>query len=184
MQSTPPSLELLIERAKAGESRAFEALARQFLRPAYIVALAIVRRPQDAEDVAQDALILAFQKLDSCREPTRFSAWLLTIVRNQSRNFLDKRKLRDVLPEETDAGLIPATFGGEPNIQKAQLLRALSHLSEVEREVVLLHDLEGYTHEEIGDTLGISCVMSRQHLFVSRKKLRQSLGTAETDGGP
>jgi RNA polymerase sigma-70 factor (ECF subfamily) len=120
--------------------------------------------------------MLAFERLDSCREPNRFAAWLMTIVRNQARNWLDKRRLRDVLPVEPAETAVETSVGNEPNVQKRQMLRALEGLSPVECEVVMLHDLEGYTHEEIGDTLGISCVMSRQHLFVSRKKLRQALG--------
>ena len=178
------SPQALVARAKTGERQAFEALARLYLRPAYSVALAIVRRPSDAEDVAQDALILAFERLASCREPERFAAWLLTIVRNQARNFLDKRRLRDVLPQ------VPAESGAEttevsgPSVERAKLLSALDSLSAVEREVVLLHDLEGFTHEEIGQIVSISCVMSRQVLFVARRKLRNVLGMATNEGGP
>jgi RNA polymerase sigma-70 factor (ECF subfamily) len=176
-------IESLIERAKSGDPSAFEALARTYLRPAYAVALAIVRRPADAEDVAQDALILAFERLDSCREPNRFVAWLMTIVRNQARNWLDKRRLRDVLPEVPDERNTVQVDSSEPGVQREKLLKALDQLSQVEREVVLLHDLEGYTHEEIGQNLGVSCVLSRQHLFVSRRKLRRALGIATGEGG-
>jgi RNA polymerase sigma-70 factor (ECF subfamily) len=177
------NLELLIERAKAGERDAFEQMARLYLRPAYSVALAIVRRPADAEDVAQDALILAFERLDSCRESSRFTAWLMTIVRNQARNWLDKRRLRDVLPKEPDESLRSTDGVSEPSIEREKLLQALDGLSQVEREVVLLHDLEGFTHDEIGQLIGVSCVMSRQHLFISRRKLRRTLGIAEREGG-
>jgi RNA polymerase sigma-70 factor (ECF subfamily) len=177
------NIESLIVLAKSGDSDAFEALARVYLRPAYVVALAIVRRPADAEDVAQDALILAFERLDSCREPNRFAAWLMTIVRNQARNWLDKRRLRDVLPEAPDEQSVGTVASYEPSIEKEKLLEALELLSQVEREVVLLHDLEGYTHEEIGQTLGVSCVMSRQHLFVSRRKLRNALHVVTKEGG-
>jgi RNA polymerase sigma-70 factor (ECF subfamily) len=181
--SQDPNLEALIESAKTGSQDAFERLARLYLRPAYSVALAIVRRPQDAEDVAQDALLLAFERIESCREPGRFGAWLLTIVRNQARNWLDKRRLRDVLPEPPDEVSVGVTEPNEPCFERDRLLSALGALSPVEREVVLLHDLHGHTHEEIGQLLGVSCVMSRQHLFVARRKLRKTLQIETQEGG-
>lgn len=177
------TLESLIGRAKLGDSSAFEELARICLRPAYVVALAIVRRPADAEDVAQDALILALERLESCREPLRFTAWLMTIVRNQARNWLDKRRLRDVLPEVPDEQSFGHVDKAAPRVQREKLLQALEQLSQVEREVVLLHDLEGYTHDEIGLIVGVSAVMSRQHLFVSRRKLRHTLRIDTSEGG-
>ncbi|MCB9575695.1 MAG: sigma-70 family RNA polymerase sigma factor [Polyangiaceae bacterium] len=165
-------------RARRGDPAAFDELVRGYLRPAYAVALAIVGRPADAEDIAQDAFCLAFEKLDTCRDPGRFSGWLLTIVKNQARNWLAKRKLRDVSrlsspPEQPDEG-----DGPDTGALREPLLAALNLLGEAQREVVLLHDLEGWTHGEIAGALGISEVMSRQHLFVARKKLR-----AELEGG-
>jgi len=165
----------LVARARRGDPAAFDELVRSYLRPAYAVALAVVGRPADAEDIAQDAFCLAFEKLDSCRDPSRFAGWLLTIVKNQARNWLVKRKLRDVsrmssLPEQPDQGA-----GPDASALRAPLLAALALLGEAQREVVLLHDLEGWTHGEIAKALGISEVMSRQHLFVARKKLRTQL---------
>jgi RNA polymerase sigma-70 factor (ECF subfamily) len=66
----------LVARARRGEAAAVEGLVRRHLRPAYSVALAIVARPSDAEDVAQDAMIIACERLDTCRDPARFTAWL------------------------------------------------------------------------------------------------------------
>jgi RNA polymerase sigma-70 factor, ECF subfamily len=169
------NIEQLVERATRGEASAFEQLARSCLRPAYSVALAIVRRPADAEDVAQDALLIALERIATCREPERFMAWLMTIVRNQSKNWLERRRLRDVLPaEETPEQLAPE-IDLDSGLERGRLLAALGVLNVAEREVVLLHDLEGFTHQEIADTLRISCVMSRQHLWVARRKMRAVL---------
>ncbi|HET9954488.1 MAG TPA: sigma-70 family RNA polymerase sigma factor [Polyangiaceae bacterium] len=178
----PKAVAELVNAARRGEAHALEALARAYLRPAYSVALAILRRPADAEDAAHDALLTAFERLDSCREPARFAAWFMTIVRNHSKNQLTRRKLRDVPDEDTDFD--PGTTHGAPQlgVLRSRLLRALGQLSPVEREVVLLHDLEGLTHPEIADLLDVSCVMSRQHLFVSRRKLRHFLGDELDDG--
>jgi RNA polymerase sigma-70 factor (ECF subfamily) len=162
----------LVARARRGEAAAFEALVRRHLRPAYAIALAVVARPSDAEDVAQEAMMVACERIDTCRDPRRFSAWLFQSVRNHSRNWLAKRKLRDV---SKDAEPPEAVHGGpdpDAGAFRAQLLTALGQLGEVEREVVLLHDLDGWTHPEIADALGISVVMSRQHLFQARRRLR------------
>jgi RNA polymerase sigma-70 factor (ECF subfamily) len=171
----------LVLRAKAGDVQAFDALARAYLRAAYSVALAVVGRAADAEDVAQDALVLALERIDSCREPARFGGWLLAIVRNQALNWLDRRKLRDVPANEPPpAATAPPT---RDSLLADRLLHALSGLSPVAREVVLLHDLEGFTHGEIAETLGISEVMCRQHLFRARQELRAELGEGKESLG-
>ncbi|HMA93763.1 MAG TPA: RNA polymerase sigma factor [Polyangiaceae bacterium] len=176
-------MERLVRRAQQGDASAFEQLAVTFLRPAYSVALAVVRRPSDAEDVAQDALLAAFERIDSCREPGRFVAWLMTIVRNQSKNWLARRRLRDVLPHDDAIEVLAPEVDIDGGLVRDRLVRAMGVLNVAEREVVLLHDLEGFTHQEISDALGISCVMSRQHLFVARRKLRATLGDATLEGG-
>jgi len=166
------ALTVLVTRAQRGEPAAFEALARRFLRPAYAVALPIVKRPSDAEDVAQEALIIACERVGTCREPARFAAWLFQIVRNHARNWLARRRLRDVgaepaAAEQPDTGPAP-----DAHAFRSQLLAALEELGEAQQQVVLLHDLDGWTHQEIADALGISVVMSRQHLFQARQRLR------------
>lgn len=163
----------LVRRVQRGEKAAYAPLVRAFLRPAYAVALAVLRRPHDAEDVAQDAFVVALEKIDTCRHPDRFAGWLLQIVRNRARNRLDERRLRDV-PVEADApeGWTPAV---ERSGLEGRLLAALEDLGPAQREVVLLHDLEEWTHAEIASAMGISEVMSRQHLFQARRLLRSQL---------
>src|SRR5262249_39119772 len=134
-----------------------------------------------AEDVAQDAFVLALERIGSCREPARFAGWLLTIVRNRALSWVERRKLRDVAgderPEAAPAG------GPRESGREGRLIAAADALSPEKREVVLLHDLEEWTHGEIATALGISEVMSRQLLFVARKALRRRLGegTQEAD---
>jgi RNA polymerase sigma-70 factor (ECF subfamily) len=174
----------LVRRVQRGEIAAFEPLVRAFLRPAYAVALAVLARRADAEDVAQDALVVALERIESCRHPERFAGWLLQIVRHRALNRLDERRLRDV----TADGAPP-----EPRVEPAdaarvglerRLVAALAELTMAQREVVLLHDLEDWTHAEIGAALGLSEGMSRQHLFQARRRLRARLagaGRAEED---
>lgn len=170
----------LVECVRGGDGDAFEELTRRYLRPAYAIALALVGRLADAEDVAQEGLLAAFEKIGSCREPEKFGAWLMQIVRNKARNWLDARRLRDV----TATGVLPevstAVAAQESAGLRDHLLAALAELKEREREVVLLHDLEGWTHGEIGASLGISELMSRQHLFTARGRLRELLAQHRT----
>jgi RNA polymerase sigma-70 factor, ECF subfamily len=165
----------LVHRAQRGEADAFTGLVQAFLRPVYSIALSVVGRPADAEDIAQEAFLKAFQSIDTCREPERFAAWLLQIVRNRARNLLDSRRLRDVAPDGAKI-LEFATQPSESAGMQEALLCALADLDEEKREVVLLHDLEDWTHKEIAEVLDISEVHSRQHLFQARQILRAKLG--------
>jgi RNA polymerase sigma factor (sigma-70 family) len=164
----------LVRQAQRGEAAAFAALAREFLRPAYTVALAILGRPSDAEDAAQEALIVALERIESCREPDRFRGWMFQIVRNHSKTWLTRRKHRDVAAAADPAEPAHNGPGPDAGALRGHLLTALQQLGAVQREVVLLHDLEGWTHPEIADALTISVVMSRQHLFQARKKLQKA----------
>jgi RNA polymerase sigma-70 factor (ECF subfamily) len=115
------------------------------------------------------------ERIGSCREPERFAGWLLQIVRNRSLNCLERRRLRDVPRDQ--GPVVAATEAPLPESDRLRerLFEALTHVSAVQREVVLLHDLEEWTHVEIGAALGISAGMSRQHLFHARRVLRKRL---------
>jgi len=175
----------LVVRAQRGDRAAFDALVRAHLRTAYSVALGVVGRPADAEDVAQDAMVIALERIDTCRDPARFPGWLVQIVRNQSKNWLDRRRLRDVPADQNPTEQADHTSWPDVAGEKGRLLQALGRLSPVARQVVLLHDLEGWTHAEVASSLGISEVMSRQHLFLARRELRSQLdGQAVVGGSP
>ena len=162
----------LVKRAKRGETSAFDELARRHLRSAYAVALAVLGRPADADDVAQDAFIAALERIDDCRDPARFSGWLIRIVRNRALNALEKRKVRDA--DELDDQAMHMTSFGDVAL-RGHLLKALNNLSAIQREIVLLHDLDGWNHAELAEALGLSEVNCRQHLFTARRALRAEL---------
>ena len=169
----------LVKRARRGDQAAFDELVRRHLRAAYAVALAVLARPVDADDVAQDAFIAALERLEDCRDPARFSGWLLRIVRNRALHALDKRKLRDSAGDVDDAGA-PALHGDV--VLRRRLLAALATLTEVQREIVLLHDLDGWTHAELAELLELTETNCRQHLFTARKALRAALETQHATG--
>ncbi len=168
----------LVERVRRGDAAGFDALVRRHYRAAYVVALSLLGDQMDAEDVCQDGFIKALERIDDCRKPDRFASWLLQIVRNRAHNFRDYRRVRAGVPlEVTDqAGSADSAREVEQNELRDRLEDAFGDLSEVQRQIVLLHDLEGWRHREIAESLGLSEGMSRQHLFTARKGLREKLG--------
>ena len=173
----------LVVRAVAGDADAFGALVRRHLAAAYAVARAVVGEPADAEDVCQDSFLAALERLESCQPPEMFRAWLLRSVRNRAISFRRWQRVRtaEVLgaaPGETD---VPTAAEGplvaaERAELRARLDAALATLSEAQRTAVLLHDVEGRTHREIGQVLGVAEGTSRATLFVARRRLRALLG--------
>jgi RNA polymerase sigma-70 factor (ECF subfamily) len=166
-----------VEQARRGDSAAFDVLVRRYFRAAYAVALAVVGNRLDAEDVCQDAFVRAAERLDDCREPSKFAPWLLRITRNRACNLRDYRRVRSTFPLDEAVAMSPvgADQAVERSELRANLESALATLTDVQREVVLLHDLEGWTHKMIADALGTSEGMSRQHLFIARRLLRARL---------
>ncbi|MBD3236201.1 MAG: sigma-70 family RNA polymerase sigma factor [Candidatus Eisenbacteria bacterium] len=177
-----PSDGTLVARARRGDAAAFGALVQRHYRACNAVALAILRRRADAEDACQDAWVRALEKLDTCRNPERFASWMLQIVRNHARNLWAARRVRAAEPLDSNAGLAAAVGREDPTRDhererlRARLEGALAEVSEVQRTVLLLHDLDGWPHRKIATALEISEVMSRQHLFQARRKLRAMLG--------
>ena len=167
-----------MQRTLAGDSEAFAPLVRRHRRAALARALAIALDPLDADDIAQGAFVQAYEQLATLRDPARFEVWLMTIVHRRALNFIrtEKRRRSDPL---SDA--IPDRASAVPDIAMAdvalrsELLAALSQLSLVQRSVVLLADLEDWTHERIAQSLGCSIVMSRRHLSDARRRLRALL---------
>src|SRR5919202_5829264 len=93
-----PDDATLVRRVLAGESSAFAALVRRHRRAALAGALAVVGDPADADDVAQDAFVHAYDRLATCRDPSRFGAWLLAIVRRRALNQLRTVRRRRAVP--------------------------------------------------------------------------------------
>ena len=171
----------LVRRARRGDERAFGLLVQKYQRAAYAVAYSVTGRHEDSEDAAQEAFLVALQRLEECRSPERFAGWLMTIVRNRSRNLVRREVLRetDQVPVSASAGTPGPDQEAELTELKDVLREALDLLPEVQREVVLLHDLEGWKHREIADRIGLPSGTVRSHLHFARKALRDALGTHE-----
>jgi len=177
--------EVLVERARVGDTHAFDELVRRHMRTAYAVALSVVLESSDAEDVVQDSFIAALERLDSC-QPDRFAAWLMRIVRNRAISLQRRRRVRKSEPLEWAGGVRSV---GDPGSDldrarlRERLLEAMAPLPERQREVLLLHDLEGWRHREIGDALGMKEGTVRYTLFQARRAVRERLGAEDSQGG-
>jgi RNA polymerase sigma-70 factor (ECF subfamily) len=173
----------LVERTLAGDMAAADVLLRRHFRTCYLVALSAVGDRAEADDVCQEAFIRALAKLHECRAPERFAAWLAAIVRNVGHNrrrYLHLRRTDAI----TDHGELTTRTPTDETTQRRELrshlLGALSQLPRAQREVVLLHDLDGLRHREIAARLGLSEAMSRRHLSDARARLRELLGDYAT----
>jgi RNA polymerase sigma-70 factor, ECF subfamily len=169
----------LVARVRQGGRDAAGKLVERYLRSSRAVALAILRDIPAAEDVCQDAFVQASERIDDCRDPARFAGWLHQIVRNRARNHLrDHGTGRFITLDDADepSGEASPAQQAERADLRQHLLEALGELTEEQREVVLLHDLEGWTHREIGERMEMPPGTVRSHLHYARKKLRTLLG--------
>ena len=168
----------LVRRARAGDERAFGELVDRYARSAYAVALSVTKRHEDAEDAVQESFLVALERLDECRNPERFVGWLTTIVRNRARNLIRRESIRrtEEVPEGASTDRPAPDEATERRELRGMLEDALAELPEVQREIVLLHDLEGWKHREIADRLEMPSGTVRSHLHYARKALREILG--------
>ncbi|HWB41962.1 MAG TPA: RNA polymerase sigma factor [Gemmatimonadales bacterium] len=171
----------LVHSVRQGDRRAAGRLLERYLRACRAVALAVTGVEADADDVCQEALVVAVERIDDCRDPSRFGNWLFQIVRNRARNLVRSPAVRRTVPLDDLApapGLSPAAEMERTELRE-RLLDALAEIPEAHREVVLLHDLEGWKHREIGERLGLPEGTVRSHLHHARRRLRQILGEGE-----
>jgi len=169
----PARAAALLRRALEGDADAFPALVRPALPAVHALALALVRRADDADDVVQNAVIRCWERLAQCRDPERFRSWMLQIARRAAYDWLRREGRRRAEPLDAADGR-----GADPAAARdlrEELLRAMRVLRPVEREVLVLFDLEDWPHRDIADALGISEAMSRRRLSDARRRMRQAL---------
>ena len=166
--------------AQKGSESAFAELVRLHHRRAYAVARAIVLSHEDAEDAVQDGFLHAFRALDRFRSDQPFGAWLNRIVANAALDLVRRRKVRDA-DELPDTVAMPFRDPGEADELRNRLTEALTHLTDRQRAVIVLHDVEGFTHGEIGSILGIPEGTARSDLHHARAALRRLLKDVRSD---
>lgn len=175
----------IIKQAAEGDARAIRTLYDRYAPRVYAVVRRIAGDDDLAQDYAQEAWIRAIRALPTFRGDARFSTWLHRIAVNAALQALRKAETR-----RKHEGPVPASVPAAPSngdsLLRTRLERALEGLPEGMRQVLILHDVEGYTHEEIGDVLGVTSGTSKSQLFKARAKMRAmlaKLGGAAQDHG-
>ena len=179
MAERPADERALVLAAQRGEREAFSELVRAHERRAYAVARAIVVNHEDAEDAVQEAFLHAYRALHRFLPDQAFGAWLHRIVANAALDITRRRKVRDAdeLPETVAS---PFRDPAESSELRRRLQEALETLPARQRAVIVLHDVEGFKHAEIGVTLGIPEGTARSDLHYARSHLREVLGSVRS----
>jgi RNA polymerase sigma-70 factor (ECF subfamily) len=170
----------LVLAAQRGSREAFAQLVRLHQARALAVARAITITREDAEDAVQEAFLHAYRALDRFRPDQPFGAWLGRIVANAALDIGRRRKVRDAdqLPESVSTPFRDPAVADE---LRARLREGLARLTERQRGVLVLHDVEGFTHAEIGGMLGIPEGTARSDLHHARMALRRMLRDLRSD---
>ena len=165
----------LIARARSGDPAAERALYDAHVDRVYRLAYRLAGDDELARDFTQETFIRAFERLDTFRGDARFSTWLHAITTSVSLNGLRKTKrFRSQTSLEAADSVASTARNAEPDL-KVRLHAAIDALPDRYRTVVVMHDVEGYTHEEIAETLGMEVGTSKAQLSRARAKLRETL---------
>jgi RNA polymerase sigma-70 factor (ECF subfamily) len=178
----------MIAAVLGGETSLFHDLVRPYERTVYVMALSFMRNEADAEDVAQEAFLQAFRKLDAFRGEAKFGTWLISITLNEARGRLRRSKVlkMESLDEtdEEDGHISPALLRDWKEIPSEALERkemqhllesAVSELPLIYRETFLLRDVEEMSVAETAEMLAISVPLVKVRLHRARIMLQRSL---------
>ena len=163
----------VVRRAQQGDQSAFHELYREHVGRTYALCLRLTGSAAEAEERTQDVFVQAWRTLASFRGESAFSSWLhrlaVNLVLMERRGA--RRRWTRVEAVEDPATLERGGEGPSPAL-RLDLERAVAALPEGARHVFVLHDVEGYRHEEIGELLGIAVGTSKAQLFRARRLLR------------
>jgi RNA polymerase sigma factor (sigma-70 family) len=178
----------LLRQAKAGDLTAYDSLVRRHQERVYATIYHMTSNHEDANDLAQETFIKAFQALHSFKGDSSFFTWLYRIAVNKTINHLKQRKRRNHLSlndldinaehdPDVMALISDKTPRREVNLTELQekLNAAMQKLSEVHRMVVTLHDVQGLSHDEISKIMGCNVGTVRSRLFYARQQLQAYL---------
>lgn len=172
-----------VERAKTGDAEAFQTLYDMHKRRVYSLCLRMTANVAQAEDLTQEAFLQLFRKIGTFRGESAFSTWLHRMAVNVVLMHL-RRKSLPVVPLEDTLESEEDTTRKEPGapdlklsgtVDRLQLQRAVDDLPAGYRTIFVLHDVEGYEHNEIAGIVGCSVGNSKSQLHKARLKLREAL---------
>ncbi len=167
--------DILVARAKTGDLEALEALYRAFETPVYSLALRMLRQSEDAEDVLQETFLEVVKSIKQYRGEGHLWGWVRQIAVSKTLMRIRRGQLRDTeeLHEEHTPARAGLGLGGVP--ARIDLERAFERLTPTSRAVVWLHDVEGYTHEEIAERMERTVSFSKSQLARAHARLRRLL---------
>jgi len=193
MSTTPPHNEALegqlIDRCLGGDHEAFYELMRPYERAVYFAAMGVVNNPADAEEVAQEAVLKAFNGLSKFRREAKFSTWLIQITINEARMKFrkDRKSLYESIDDQRsdeDGDYLPKDFADWRDIPsealqrkelRDALKRALASLDPKYREVLVLRDVQRVSIIETANMLGITEASVKTRLLRARLQMRDAL---------
>jgi len=178
----------LVRRARSGDLQAYDELVKRYQERIYATIYHMTSNHEDANDLAQESFIKAFQALKSFKGGSSFYTWLYRISVNKTINFLKQRKNRTHMSlndldfnAEHDPDLMalisdntPRRAAGLTELQE-KLNAALMKLSEPHRLVIVLHDVQGQSHEEIAKVMDCNIGTVRSRLFYARQQMQSYL---------
>ncbi|MER3430049.1 MAG: RNA polymerase subunit sigma-24 [Blastocatellia bacterium] len=174
--------------AASGNLAAFEMLYKRYHRRTFSLALRMTGSQAEAEDLTQEVFIQLFRKIGSFRGDSAFSTWLHRMTVNQVLMHFRKRSFKN--EKTSDDGEMPEqTVSGTANpsrmavIDRIALKNAINDLPKGYKSVFVLHDVEGFEHEEVARLLGISIGTSKSQLHKARLKLRHLLAKQAEESG-
>jgi RNA polymerase sigma-70 factor (ECF subfamily) len=180
--------EDIIRLAQEGNAAAFEQLYRRYSGLVFSLCLRILKSDSEAEDLTQEAFLLLFRKIHTFRGEAKFSTWLHRLTINLALMRLRKKRhpevSLDATLERSEEDPRPLMELGGPDLRLSGVLdhinlrRAIDQLPEGYKEMFILHDVEGYEHQEIAEILGCSAGNSKSQLYKARLRLRELLQEA------
>src|SRR5579872_2928696 len=182
-QGTEASEAEAIERAKQGDADAFRVLYDKHKRRVYSLCLRMTANTAEAEDLAQEAFLQLYRKIGTFRGESAFSTWLHRLAVNVVLMHLRKKGLQQVSLDDVDTSQdepVKRDYGSDDqrltgSIDRIGLQEAIADLPPGYRTVFVLHDVEGYEHNEIAEIMNCSVGNSKSQLHKARMKLRERL---------
>jgi RNA polymerase sigma-70 factor (ECF subfamily) len=167
----------LVNKARIGDAGAVRALYERHARRVFAVVRRLAGDDTLAEDWAQEAWVRAIRALPTFRGDAQFTTWLHRIAVNSALHGRRSRERKAGRETAMDDNLATRS-SGDQTVLRLKLQRAMDQLPEGMRRVLVLHDVEGYTHEEIGEMLGVNPGTCKSQLFKARAKMRRMLSPA------
>jgi RNA polymerase sigma-70 factor (ECF subfamily) len=170
------SVEALVDRARGGDSRAFEALYRRLVGRIFALCLRMARDSQRAEELTQDVFVRAWERMGSFRGESKFTTWLHRLAVNvvlQEGRTRGRRESREEVVEDPGAYLVRVKE--EVPGTRLDLERAIAALPEGARKVIILRDIYGYKYDEIARMQGVALGTVKAQIHRARRMIREKL---------